>query len=185
MENKYIYIDESGDTGYTKKSTRYFILTALIVDDIFVLRRIAKKVHKSKVNKKKSSMLHAYKETNRVRDRLVKEIKSININCIVFVLDKKEKQVKDSYFYLLEKLAKYFSKIKVTQIVLAKKETRSRYNQKIIDMFKSYDIDLILSIPIDEKSLQIADFYSWAVFVYLEYGQCQYFNQLENHTVFR
>lgn len=53
----YIYIDESGDTGYTKKSTRYFILTAVIVDDSFVLRRTAKNVHKGKRDKKKSEYI--------------------------------------------------------------------------------------------------------------------------------
>jgi hypothetical protein len=51
MENKYIYIDESGDTGYTKKSTRYFILTAVIVNDPFVLKRIVKDMHKFKTRK--------------------------------------------------------------------------------------------------------------------------------------
>jgi len=54
MKNKYIYIDESGDTGYTKKSTRYFILTGVIVEDCFVLSRIAKEIYKHKNNKGKS-----------------------------------------------------------------------------------------------------------------------------------
>ena len=79
MENKYIYIDESGDTGYTKKSTRYFILTAVIVGDPFVLRRIAKNVYKTKIDKKSNGILHAYMETNKVRSKIINNIKDINI----------------------------------------------------------------------------------------------------------
>lgn len=185
MENTYIYIDESGDTGYTKKSTRYFIFTSVIVDDPFVLRRVAKKVHKSKIDKKKGNMLHAYRETNRIRDKMVKEIIKINTKCIVFVLDKKQNKVNDPYFYLLEKLAGYFSRLKVNQITLARKETRNNYNKKIINMFKSYNINLILSVPTEEKSLQIADFCSWVIFIYLEYDQSEYFGRLENYIDFR
>ncbi len=184
MENKYIYIDESGDTGYTKKSTKYFILTSLIIDNVFILRRVAKKVHKSKVDNTKTAILHAYKETNRVRNKLVKEIKDIDISCIIFVLNKKKTIVSDPYFYLLEKVAKYFSTSNINQIVLAQRGNCNNYNKKIINMFKFYNIDLSISRPSDEKSLQIADFYSWVVFVYLEYGQSDYFKQLQDHIIF-
>ena len=179
-EKLYIYIDESGDTGYTKRSTKYFMLTALTVDDIFILRRIAKRVHKGKKDNKKENTLHAHRETNRIRGKLIQETTNLNIKCTAFVLNKKEKYIEDPYFYLLEKLAKYFYKSNINQIILAKRETRGNYNQKIINLFKSHNIDLYLSRPIDEKSLQIADFYSWVVFVYIEYDQSDYFKQLEH-----
>lgn len=67
MENKYIYIDESGDIGYTKKSTRYFILTAVIVDDCLFLGRIAKSVYKLKRDKKKRNIIHAYIESDKIK----------------------------------------------------------------------------------------------------------------------
>jgi hypothetical protein len=102
MKNKYIYIDESGDTGYTKKSTRYFILTGVIVN-----------------------------------------------------------------------------------VVLARMDTRNKYNKRIVDMFKFYGLNLILSTPTREKSLQIADFYSWCVFTNIEHGFDEYFLLLPNIVIFR
>ncbi len=185
MENKCIYIDESGDTGFTKKSTRHFILTAVITDNPFVLRRIVKKVFKSKFDKNKHNILHAYMETNRVRTKMINNIKNVDIQSVVFVLDKRKIYQKDPYKYLLEIIAMYFSKLGVKQIILSRKETRNNYNQKIIEMFNFYNIKLILSTHRDEKSLQLADFYSWAIFSHLEHGHSDYFQYLENHTTFR
>jgi hypothetical protein len=179
-EKLYIYIDESGDTGYTKRSTKYFILTALIVDDIFTLSRIAKNVYKSKLNNRKFNILHAYRESNRIKDKLIKEINNIDVKCIVFILNKREQKIEDPYLYLLEKLAKYFSQSKKVNITLAKKDTRRSYNINISKIFEIYNIKLIFSDPSSDKNLQIADFYSWAVFVKLEYDQSNYFEKLKN-----
>jgi hypothetical protein len=181
----HIYIDESGDTGYTKKSTRYFILTAVIVDDPFVLRRIAKSVYRSKVDKKKHNMLHSFRESDRVRLKLVHEIEGMEISCVAFVLDKKKIFEKDSYIYLLSKLIEYFLTLNHKSIVLAKIDTRKSYNNKIKEMFSKKGLNLILSDPAQEKSLQIADFYSWAIFTHLEYSQSVYFELLKKRITFR
>ncbi len=185
MENKYIYIDESGDTGYTKKSTRYFILTAVIVDDPFVLRRIAKNIYKFKLGKKKTSILHAYNETGAVKNKLTKEIQKNDIQCIVFVLDKSRIVLKDPYEYLLKKTIDYLSALKVFQVTLAKRDTRKSYNKNISALFNSYNIKLQFSDPALEKSLQIADFYSWSTFSHLEYGFSSYFIKLKNQIILR
>lgn len=66
--------DESGDTGYTKKSTRYFIVSVIIVDNLNVLRRIVKDIHLFKKSKHRDSMLHAYKESEIVRNKLAKKL---------------------------------------------------------------------------------------------------------------
>lgn len=185
MENKYIYIDESGDTGYTKKSTRYFILISVMVDNPFVLRRIVKSVSKSKPDKNKHNILHAYMETNRVRIKIINNINSVDIKSVVFFLDKRKIYQKDPYKYLLNNVAIYFSGLGVNLINLARRETRNNYNQKLIEMFSFYNIKLVLSTHQNEKSLQIADFYSWTVFSYLEHGHSNYFQYLKNHTTFR
>ncbi len=180
----YVYIDESGDTGYTKKSTRYFILTAVVVDDPFVLRRIAKNVHNSKVGKKKSNMLHAYMETNRVKGKMIKEINNTNITCIVFVLNKREIQEEDPYMYLLKKVCVYFSESDLVNIVLARRDTRKSYNNKIFDIFTKYNLNLNFSNPASEKSLQIADFCSFTIFSHLEHNHSTYFLYLQNRILF-
>jgi len=181
---KIAYIDESGDTGYTKKSTRYFILTAVIVDDAFMLRRIAKNVYKHKKDKKGVNMLHAYNESDKVKNRLVEEIEQVKIECVVFTLDKSKIYKKDPYMHLLEKLVKYFKEISINHIVLAKIDTRKSYNNKIKDLFIVNNLKLTLTDPCLEKSLQIADFYSWCIFSYLESDSDEYFNFLKENIVF-
>ncbi len=85
----YIYIDESGDTGYTKKSTKYFILTAVIIDNPFVLNRIVGDIHKFKINKKKTNMIHSNTENYIVKNKLIKKLLALKyISCKCFVFDK-------------------------------------------------------------------------------------------------
>lgn len=180
----YVYIDESGDTGYTKKSTRYFILTAVMVDNPFVLRRIAKNVHHYNLDKKRDGILHAYKENDLIKKRLTKILKRLDIKCFIFTLDKSSVFVKDPYLYMLEKISVNYLKSNINQIILARKETRRVYNEKIIKIFDSCNLKFKLSSPALEKSLQIADFYSWVCFSYLEYKHSDYFELLKNQIYF-
>ena len=63
------YIDESGDTGNSRKSTVNFILTAICVNDDNILPHIAKKVFSKKViNKNKSNQLHASKDNEKIKN---------------------------------------------------------------------------------------------------------------------
>jgi Protein of unknown function (DUF3800) len=184
MENKYIYIDESGDTGYTKKSTRYFILTAVMTDDLFVLRRIAKNVHRGKRDKKKANILHAYSEIDYVKNKLIKNLADTNIQCFVIKIKKNNKVILDIYLYTLKKMAEYLKYCNVTEIVIARKDTRKYYNKSIIDMFKGYGINILFSDMFSEKALQIADFYSWCIFTHLEHHNSNYFSRLSHQITF-
>jgi hypothetical protein len=180
MENKQIvYIDESGDTGYTKKSTKYFILTAIIVEDVFTLRRIVKKIHKSKRDKKKANILHVHSETIKLKNKLIVSLNKIDLMCIVSVIDKNNCIISDPYLYVLQKMAIYLKSVGVKKVILAKKDTRKSYNKNIVEMFKVYEIDLIFYNMLSEKALQIADFYSWCVFAHIEQGSSYYYLQLE------
>ena len=181
----YAYIDESGDTGYTKKSTRYFILTAVIVDNPFILRRITKSVHKTKIDKEKANMLHARDENRKTKDILTEKMKDAGIQCVVFVLDKKKVYIKDPYMYLLKEVSKYFSEFYHVIITLAKRDTRRSYNQNIFNLFISDNLKLLFSDPLLEKSLQIADFYSWTVFSHLEHDHSEYFIRLKENITLR
>jgi hypothetical protein len=184
MKNKIAYIDESGDRGYTKKSTRYFMLTAVIVDDVLILRRMAKNIYKFKKDKKRSGMLHAYNETNSIRKKIVKEMLGLDIKCFVFLIDKSKLYSKDPYMYLIEKIAKSFKDLNINNVVLARIDTRNNYNRKIIKVFDFYDIGIKLSTPTQEKALQIADFCSWCAFSSLEHNYDEYFNQIKEIFIF-
>ena len=177
----YAYIDESGDTGYTKKSTRYFILTVILIDDPFVLQRVVKDIHKFKTKKRRSHMIHSHREDDVVKNKLVKKLVSLNrLQCKSFVFDKNKIKSTDLYFYGLNILATYFYSLDISEVVIAKRDTRSSYNKKLICVFENLYIKMVFSDPTVDKSLQIADFYSWCIFLHIERNYSYYFLKLEN-----
>lgn len=177
----HIYIDESGDTGYTKKSTKYFILTAVVIDNPFVLNRIVKSIHKFKINKKKTNIIHSNAESYIVKNKLIKKLLALNhVSCKCFVFDKMKTKEIDLYIYGLTLISEYFSNTVVNNIIIARKDTRSSYNDKILSMFSKNNQKVHFSYPTIEKPLQIADFYSWSIFSYLEHNDSQYFTKLKN-----
>lgn len=177
----YAYIDESGDTGYTKKSSRYFILTAVIVEDMSILRRIAKDIHSFKIDRAIS--FHAHKESYVVKNKLAQKIIQSRVVCVVYVFDKQEHYSKDVYMHALNQLAIYFKDNDVKNITISRKETRKFYNKGILDMYSLYGLNASFSEPNREKSLQIADFYSWAIFSFFEHGMSEYFLKLQNTII--
>ncbi len=182
--NIHLCSDESGDTGYTDKSSKYFIITTIRHENIDKLRRLAREIQRSKRHNKNSSGLHAYSERRSVKNKLIRKLKDFQIECWVCMLDKHEKQITDPYFHLLEKLAKHISKVKINRITVAKRDTRKSYTTKIVKMFKNLDIELDFRNTTSEKALQIADFYSWIIFSHLEYSRSEYFLKLKDQIHF-
>ena len=69
----YAYIDESGDTGLTPKSSKFFTMTAVVVNDNLKLERDTRKYMLSllKINKNRPKYFHAYKESIKTKKKLV------------------------------------------------------------------------------------------------------------------
>jgi len=71
-----IYIDESGDLGFTGRSSPYFVIAALIVHDPLTIRRCFAKIRRNKLKKK-------YKELPEFKfNNSGPEIKKRILNCI-------------------------------------------------------------------------------------------------------
>ena len=169
----YAYIDESGDTGKTKKSTKNFILCCVLVEDKKHLDRLARKVFKTKLKKKKDvNMLHAHRDTESVHKSILKNLKNINYR-VVYIEDK-------DYLNGLFSLMQHISIYNVSEIFLAKRDSRKKTLEKIDTFSKKLNIKVIKTSPQNEKGLQIADFISWSIFRYEEFSDSIYFNSLEN-----
>lgn len=177
-----IYLtDESGDTGYTKKSSNYFMVVTISCDNIGLLRTIAKNTQRKKKHNIEKNGLHAYSETSQIKNKLTRLLKDKAIICTVFIINKHKLHVKDPYAYVLTKLAKYLSKNKETiSIIIARRDTRKVYNQNIVNLFQLHNISATFSSPLKEKALQIADFYSWSVFSHFEKQESEFFQKLKH-----
>ncbi len=70
-----IFLDESGDLGFSKHSTRWFVITIAIVSDFRSLERCVKKIWHSLPEKyKKHGELHANYHDDITRKKMLKEL---------------------------------------------------------------------------------------------------------------
>ncbi len=72
----YIYLDESGDLGFSKSSSKWFVFSGIVIDDKRLLEQAVKKVWKNFKNKERGE-LHATHESGITKKRLLKRLVSI------------------------------------------------------------------------------------------------------------
>ena len=171
----YAFIDESGDTGKSKKSSKNFVIVAIVVESNVKLERLAKKVYKTKVlNKHKFNQLHAAKDTEKVRDAIINNLNKIEYS--VFYTNNKD------YFKSLVKVLNKIKDFDVKEVHLASRNTKDFSKKKILETALDLDIKIIISSPPNDKGLQIADFISWSIFRSLEHKDGKYIKEIKNVT---
>lgn len=204
----YIFLDESGDLGFDfnkKKTSKFFIVTFLFVkENKSSIEKIVKKVHSElkKKLKRKAGVLHAVNEKPTTRQRLLKRLADKDCAIMIIYLNKRkvftklqdEKQVLYNYVtnILLDHV--YTKKIvpidKEIQLIASRRETNKFLNEN----FKSYlntqiknrhngKIKILIKTSYEEKSLQIVDFVSWAIFKKYEYGDDGYYNIIKSSII--
>lgn len=204
----YIFMDESGDLGFDftkKKTTKFFIITFLFVDNKRPIEKIVRKTHSElrKKYKKKTGVLHATKEKPLTRQRLLKNLAEREDYYIMTIyLNKKkvytklqdEKNVLYNYVtnILLDRIFskgifKNYTKI---ELIASKKETNKFLNENFKNYLNSqmeekYNVELSIKIkmPSEEKCLQVVDFISWAIFRKYEYGDRSYYDIIKSKIV--
>lgn len=200
----YIFLDESGDLGFKKKSSKWFVFTIAITQDARALERVVKKVWRSlKKKHKKLSELHASHEKDVTRIRILKglsEITDIKIMCAI--LNKKkvyiDLQNQKNYLYnftaniLLDRL---YTKeiIKPTESIHlyidrkdTKKHLRENFIRYLTDSMKkrrdgTFNVELHTSY--ENKSLQAVDFISWAIFQKYERGDYEFYEIIKSKII--
>lgn len=176
MQYKYGYIDESGDTGKSKKSSLNFILTAVLVNNENTLPHIARKVFRSKIkHKDRVNMLHANKNSESVHRAIIKQLKDIDYKIVI-------NNNKD-YLESLEEILQELSKLGVEKVYLATRDGRKKIVDIIDNLGIKFGIEIVQASPTKEKGLQIADFISWSVFRYLECDDDLYLSKFKEKII--
>jgi len=203
----YIFLDESGDLGFDfkkPKTSKYFVVACLFVENKKPIEKITKKTHSElkKKYKRRLSILHAVREKPITRKRLLERLNKKDCSIMTIYLNKRkvytrlqdEKQVLYNYVtnILLDRIYSkrlVAGKNKIT-IVASKRETSKYLNEN----FKTYlnnqaknhhkvEIEAVIKTPFEEKSLQVVDFVSWAIFRKYEYGDESYYNVIRSKIV--
>ncbi len=177
----YIIIDESGDLGFSNKGSKYFIISAIVVNDDKTynkLNRIPKKVRQRKMKKslKKSSELKFSNSSLLIREQFLERAAKLPIKIYVVVV-KKETVPEDlkinifvlyNYLFklLLEKIFKSIpkkSKIKICLDKFMSSKQRAFFENYIrttfFDFFQTLsDIVIVHELSYNKPVLQVADF---------------------------
>ncbi len=194
---KYIFLDESGDLGFSPKSSKYLTIT-LIVCDVFeepAISRIVKKA-RQKILKKKLRQSPEIKWNNSedyIKKKILKDLSKRKLEIFTIILNKSK-----VYEYLKQekhKLYNYLCKLIISECSLNDNKIelvvdRSKGKRALRDDFDNYIRKIILSeecnikiVHADSKKkggLQVLDFVSGAIFNKYEYKNDTFYNIIED-----
>lgn len=200
----YLFLDESGDLGFNKNSSKWFLFTLVIVDDPRKLERVIKKARKTlnKKHKKKFTELHAYHCDSITRTRVLKSLARENISVITTVLNKQKVYVdlrnQKNYLYnftaniILDRLinTRLIDGEKHLSLVVDRKDTKKHLRDNFISYIteamkqrRAGSFEMSLAASHDEKGLQAVDFISWAIFRKYERGDFEFYEIVKNNIV--
>ena len=201
----YIFLDESGDLGFGKRSSKWFLFTLVVVDDPRKLERIIKKTRKSlkKKYKRKLSELHAYHCDDITRTRVLTNLAKEEIAVVTTVLNKNKVYVdlqnQKNYLYnftaniILDRLInkKLVSGEEHISLVVDRKDTKKHLRDNFISYITEAmkkrrgggNFKMSLAASHDEKGLQAVDFISWAIFRKYERGDFEFYELIKSKII--
>lgn len=175
----FLFVDDSGDLGqYTDGggSSRYFLLGALGTANKRALEKCVKRVHDSlqRKYKKRIGFLHACREEDATRRRLLSLLAKRECEIFAVIVDKKKCSVpEDKLSLYAEVLLKLLElclkerKASLVHVVLSRpgtgKAVRERFTSLVTRWAARNGANLDVSVKgLEEKGLQAVDFVSWA-----------------------
>ena len=200
----YIFLDESGDLGFSKRSSRWFIFTIALTDDYRALERVIKKARKSLSKKhKRVRELHAYHSDDVTRKRVLTQLaarEGLKVLCIILNKEKVyvdlQNQKNHLYNYtaniLLDRLhSKDIIPLdEPIQLFIDRKDTnknlRENFEQYLLEsMIDKRDghVTIRLRASHEEKALQAVDFISWAIFRKYELGDYEFYEIIKDLVI--
>ncbi|MBQ2613563.1 MAG: DUF3800 domain-containing protein [Methanobrevibacter sp.] len=193
----YIYIDESGDLGTKKASSKYFIMAAIKVEDSKKLEKIIKKTRRD--FKKKMLTSNEVKGGNlpyELKIKILEKLKNIDYKVFIIVFDKENRYKigygdnKKAYDILASRLAKLINIDKPTFIFIDKSKNKQEEIENFNELFlnnlnniKKQPITIEHADSMHYKGLQMADLISWSTFQNFENDNPEFLDIIKNKVV--
>ena len=198
LKMSFLYIDESGDLGTKKTSSKYFIIAAIKVEDSKKLEKIIKKTRR--LSRKKMITSTEIKGGNLPYDlkiKILKKLNNIGYEVFIIVFDKKnrykigyEHDNKETYDILASKLAKLINIDKPTFIFIDKSKNKleeiNNFNELFLNNLNNIQKQPIKIEHADSmhyKGLQMADLISWSTFQNFENENPEFLDMIKNKEV--
>lgn len=200
----YIFLDESGDLGFSEKSSKWFLFTLVVIDDPRKLERVIKKVRRSlkKKHKHEFSELHAYHADDITRKRLLKSLSELDISIITTILNKSKVHIdlrnQKNYLYnytaniILDRMInkQLIDGGQHISLIVDRKDTKRHLRENFISYIteamnsrRSGKFKMTLAASHDEKGLQAVDFISWAIFRKYEKGDFDFYEIIKDKII--
>lgn len=200
----YIFLDESGDLGFSKKSSRWFLVTIAISKDARCIEKIVRKVWRSLRKKYKHiGELHASNEKDITRSKMLHMIMEYSdIKIMTVILDKSkvyiDLQNQKNYLYnftaniLLERLHNrdIFTHGETIDLIVDRKDTKKSLRENFVNYLtnsmnkrRTEKFTVVLHASHENKSLQAVDFISWAIFQKYEKGNFEFYEIIKNKII--
>ena len=200
----YIFLDESGDMGFGKKSSKWFLFTLAVVNDERSLQRVVKKVWRTIHRKHKHvGELHASHEKDITKTRMLQILAELeDLKIMTIILNKKkvhlDLQEQKNYLYnytaniVLDRLinTKVIDLNQNIFLIVDRKDTKKNLRENFISYITKAmhkrghkNFKMSLKSSHDEKSLQAVDFMSWAIFRKYERGDFEFYEIIKNKII--
>jgi len=200
----YIFLDESGDLGFGKRSSKWFLFTLVVVDDERVLERVVKKVWRAIRRKHKHvGELHASHEKSITRTRMLQMLSGIENLKIMAIIFNKNKvhtdlQNQKNYLYnytaniILDRLINmnHIDRDQRISLIVDRKDTKKNLRENFISYITNAmrkrernKFKMSLATSHDEKGLQAVDFISWAIFRKYEKGDFEFYEIIKSKII--
>jgi len=190
----YIYLDESGDLGFSLNSSKHIIIALLITKSPHKIERCIKRIRQRKLKKKLKELpeIKFNNSNSHIREKTLECIAKEAIE-IAYVVLKKENVNPDIRHhnekiynfiagYIMSSLP-YENPTKSKLIVdkrVSNKIVRADFNQHI-KQETAFKVDIIHENSQLNKCLQATDFIVGAIFRKYESGDSKYYDIIKNH----
>ncbi len=193
MNPIYIYLDESGDLGFDKKSSNHIVIALLITKNPFKVERCIKKIRQRKLKKKLKELpeIKFNKSNDIIRKKTLSCITKEPIELAYIVLDKnrvspsrqnpKQKIYNFITGYLMRNLP-YENTTKLELIVdkrISNKVVRTDFDRYVREK-TGFKVDISHENSEYNKCLQATDFIAGAIFRKYESNDSRFYNLIKD-----
>ncbi|QRF76515.1 hypothetical protein Thermo_02040 [Thermoplasmatales archaeon] len=194
---KYLYIDESGDLGFSHGSSDVLVISALLVNDQRKLYRIIKNLRRNKYSSelKGARELKANSSSPAIRRSVIEKLNEIDDAKAFHIILVKERLQNRNLKEHKDKLYNYIAGILADGIIidgydLEVRIDKSKGKQFLRDDFNQYfekhirkdstigKLSIYHSSSESFSGIQFADFLAWSVFQKYNWYNCEYINLL-------
>lgn len=200
----YIFLDESGDLGFSRKSSKYFVFTLVVTRHPRKLEKIIKNIRRGlkKRYKHKFSELHAYHTDNATKYKILRKLGECDISVVAAILSKEKVlsklQIQKTSLYdfgiisILDRIItnSLFRNESQIFIVIDRKDTNKKMQENLVYHLseamkkrRSGSFVITLSKSHEQGGLQAVDFISWAIFIKYEKGECSFYDTFKHKII--